>query len=406
MVIKPKPLNCPNCGGPVELRGFAHTLNVVCPQCLSVLDTSTPEVQVLQTFQSQTRIQPLIPLGTRATFSGTSFEAIGFQVREVEDEDGAYAWREYLLFNPYKGFRYLSEYNGHWNYIRVLNTLPEASGRSAAYQGRSYKLFDSSTAKTFYVLGEFPWQVRVGETVQVSDFVAPPLALSAENTGNEVTWSQGEYWTGKQIWEAFRLPGTPPSASGIFMNQPSPHIGKPTSAWRTFLWLAAALGVILILFTLIAQNREVFRQRYTVTAGAASAAPIVTPEFSAAGRPNNLQITTSTDLTNNWAYFSYALVNKSTGQARNFGREISRYGSSNSPNDRVVIPDVPPGQYYLRIEPEVQSGSFSYDVSVRRGVPTYGWFILAAVLLLIPPLGASLAAAGFERNRWRESSHA
>ena len=402
-VVKPKALNCPNCGGPVELRGFAHTLNVVCPQCLSVLDASSPTLQVLQTFQSQMRIEPLIPLGTRGAFYGTTFEVIGFQVREVADEGFTYSWREYLLFNPYKGFRYLSEYNGHWNFIRVLSSLPEPAGRSVTYQGRLYKPFDSANAATSYVLGEFPWQVRVGETVQDTDYVSVPLMLSAEATENEVTWSQSEYWPGQQIWQALRLPGSAPPVTGTFMNQPSPFTGKPAAAWRMFLWLAAALFVLGILFAATAQNREVFRQHYTLTAGTASAAPVVTSEFTVNGRPNNLAILTNTDLTNNWAYFSFALVNKSTNQTRNFGREISRYGPSKSPNDRVVIPDVPPGQYFLRIEPEIPSGSLGYDLIVRRGVPTYGWLWLVAILLMIPPIATSIRARAFESARWRES---
>src|SRR5947209_6884642 len=87
LVVKPKALSCPNCGGPVELRGFAHTLSVVCPQCLSVLDASTPELVILQTFQGKQRMQPSIPLGTRGAFGGTPFEVIGFQRRAVADED-------------------------------------------------------------------------------------------------------------------------------------------------------------------------------------------------------------------------------------------------------------------------------------------------------------------------------
>ena len=110
--VQAKSISCPNCGGVVELRGFAHTLSVVCPQCLTVLDASTPEVQILQTFQGKTRTQPTIPLGTRGTFqerSGdTRYEVIGFQIRQVDSGEDTYQWDEYLLFNPFKGFRYIT----------------------------------------------------------------------------------------------------------------------------------------------------------------------------------------------------------------------------------------------------------------------------------------------------------
>src|SRR5580698_5709810 len=103
-VVQAKSISCPNCGGPVTLRGFAHSLSVVCPQCMTVLDASTPEVQILQKFQGKTQTQPTIPLGTRGKIGDTQYQVIGFQVRQVSTGDDSYSWDEYLLFNPYKGF--------------------------------------------------------------------------------------------------------------------------------------------------------------------------------------------------------------------------------------------------------------------------------------------------------------
>ncbi|MGN7062052.1 DUF4178 domain-containing protein, partial [Neisseria sp. P0001.S006] len=68
---------------------------------------------------------PLIPLGTRGKFHGDAYEAIGFQVRTIHVEGEAYSWAEYLLFNPFKGFRYLTEYNGHWNDVKPVKSLPK-----------------------------------------------------------------------------------------------------------------------------------------------------------------------------------------------------------------------------------------------------------------------------------------
>ncbi|MEJ7605177.1 MAG: hypothetical protein WKF37_02675, partial [Bryobacteraceae bacterium] len=69
----------------------------------------------MQQFQSIERFHPVIPLGTRGNLQGTRYEAIGFQMRGIEVDGIQYLWSEYLLFNPYQGYRYLTEYQGHWN---------------------------------------------------------------------------------------------------------------------------------------------------------------------------------------------------------------------------------------------------------------------------------------------------
>jgi len=413
--VQARSITCPNCGGPVQLRGFAHTLSVVCPQCHTVLDTSTPEVAILQKFQQKTQIQPTVPLGARGKFGNTAYEVIGFQIRQVQSGDDTYQWNEYLLFNPYHGFRSLTEYNGHWTFVEVQTALPEpahARGRPAVrYGGKTYAAFDSMTAQTVYVLGEFPWQIRTGDSAACQDFIAPPMMLSSESTGGEITWSLAEYMAGSQIWQAFKLPGSPPPAYGVFANQPSPYGGNTGSAWRTWLWLNVALAAMLFLFMIMAPGRVAFSDHYSYPPGATRDRAFVTPSFQLAGRASNVELSIHTDLDNNWAYFNFALINNKTGQTFDFAREVSYYrdsdGSDGSRNNSVIIPSVPSGQYYLRVEPEMASGSpyMSYDLELRRNVPNYGFFGVAALLLLIPPVLTTFRKGSFEAARWRESDY-
>ena len=48
--IKPRALECPNCGAAVALRGLSHSLNAVCPNCLCVLDVQNEQVKILQAY--------------------------------------------------------------------------------------------------------------------------------------------------------------------------------------------------------------------------------------------------------------------------------------------------------------------------------------------------------------------
>ena len=414
--VQARSISCPNCGGPVQLRGFAHTLSVVCPQCHSILDASTPEVEILQKFQGKTQVNPTIPLGTRGKISDTQYEVIGFQVRQVASGEDTYSWDEYLLFNPFKGFRYLTEYNGHWNFVHVETALPEQS-RSAGklamrYGGKTYLAFDSMTASTVYVLGEFPWRVQTGDSIACQDFVAPPLMLSSEATAGEITWSRADYMTGAQVWQAFKLPGSPPPVYGIFANQPSPYSGSIGSSWRTWLWLNIVLAALMFLFMIISPGRVAFSDHYAYSQGVKSDSAFVTPTFQLDGRDSNVKLSIHTDLDNNWAYFNFALINEQTGQAFDFAREVSYYrdsdGSEGSRNNSVIVPEVPSGQYYLRVEPEMETNSpfMRYELELRRNVPNYGFFGLAALLLLIPPVLTTFRRGSFEAARWRESDYA
>jgi hypothetical protein len=416
-----KGLNCPSCGAALTVRGFEHTLTVVCPQCLSILDAKDPNLQILQKFKDKTRVTLLIPLGSRGSWQGTVYEVIGYQKRTIGSGTETFSWSEYLLFNPYKGFRYFTEYNGHWNDVRTLRALPSPSFALSAkphvqFKGTSFTHFSTAQAVTSYVLGEFPWQVRRGESVLAKDYIAPPMILSSETTTSETTWSLGEYVSGEEIWRAFKLQGVAPKPSGVFADQPSPLVQKSKELWRLCGTLLMAAFALLLAGYVFAANQQVFSDNYHYTAGARSEASFVTPVFVLNGRKTNVEISTKTGLNNNWAYFNYALINDDTGQTYDFGREVSYYSgrdsdgawTEGSAGDNVTIPAIPAGRYYLRVEPEMAPGvnRLDYSITVRRDVPVPGWFWLIALLLLIPPAFTTFRRFSFERRRWQESDYA
>jgi len=412
-----KGLNCPKCGAAIILRSFGQAETVVCASCHSILDAKDPNLAILQEFEKVTSAsKPLIPLGTRGKLRGTDYEVIGFQVRHSKVEGISYYWHEYLLFNPYKGFRYLSEYNGHWNDISVCKVLPVSDGGSANYLGEDYKHFQTSDANTDFVLGEFPWQVRIGEHAMVTDYVHPPRVLSSEKLDKETTWSIGEYMYGREIWEVFKLPGSPPEATGVYENQPSPVAANVKGLWMAFGALAAFLLALMVGFDLTARKESVFSQTFTYNRADAKGEPsFVTDVFELGGRTSNVEVKTYAPVDNHWIYLNYALINQDTEKAWDFGREVSYYHGYDSDGswregkqtDTVVLPSVPPGKYFLRIEPEVDPSLplIPYTVGVRRDVPVFGIYGIALVALLVPVLLISWRAYTFERSRWSESDH-
>jgi hypothetical protein len=412
-----KALNCPKCGAALVVRSMSHAVTIVCEHCQCLLDARDPNLQIVQQFNQRVdQDRPLIPLGTRGKFRGTLFEVIGFQRRTINSDGVDYSWHEYLLFNPYKGFRYLTEYQGHWNYVTPVTSLPVTGSSSAEYQGQRYRHFQTASAQTTFVLGEFPWQVRYGERARCSDYVHPPFLLSSEAMDNETTWSYGEYVSGSEVWKSFNLPGRAPAPIGVFENQPSPVSGSTKRIWAAFAIFFFALVFLLIANFVAASNSKVFDQNYSFAQNKPGQEPsFVTPVFELTGRPSDVEVATRANVNNEWIYLNFALINDETGQAYDFGREVSYYhgydsdGSwtEGSDHDSVIVPDVPSGKYYLRVEPETDGkfGAIAYSITVTRDVPVMSLYLFALIALFVPAVFISWRAITFEQMRWAESDH-
>jgi hypothetical protein len=415
-------LSCSQCGAAIELRTLDQAQSVVCASCGSILDARDPNLALIQAFEAKQKFTPQIPLGTRGTLKGEKWEVVGYQVRRITIEGTSYYWDEYLLFNPYKGFRYLTQYDGHWNDVQIVKAAPAETinGRQpvVTLHGETFKHFQTSTAYTEFVLGEFPWQVRVGDHAVVRDFVAPPRMLSEESTPEETTWSLGTYMPATQVWQAFSLPDKPPRSRGVYANQPDEYRPLAGSmAKRYFLFVA--IIVVLGLLRLVTASREtVFSTNaaFFKPGQPADSLAFVTPTFAVKGRTANLEVTTEAQVDNGWAYFDYALVNELTGATYEFGREVSYYHgadsdgnwSEGSRRDRAVLPSVPAGQYFLRVQPEAQvpTDFLEYRILVRRDVPILAPYLICLALLALPPIVMALRAWGMESARWKESDYA
>ncbi|MCX6546312.1 MAG: DUF4178 domain-containing protein [Acidobacteria bacterium] len=407
-------LQCPKCAGRLEVRGLGQTTTIACGSCGSVVDISSDDLRVISTFNATLTRHPVIPLGTRGTLRGDPYEVIGFMCRAITVDGTDYEWSEYLLFNPYKGFRWLTEYNGHWNDVKTTTGQPEDDGdKTVRYLGSAFRRFQSADARVTYVLGEFYWRVSVGERARVSDYVMPPLMLSKEETGEETTWSLGEYVEPDAVAKAFGVTTSMPSRIGVYANQPSPLSAKATVLGKAFACLVAAAVIVQMASCALAQNRKVFEQSYTFTQEERGKA-LVTEPFELTGHRSNVMVETTADLSNKWIYLSMALINLDSGQAYDFGREVSYYSgveggeswSEGGRSDRAILPSVRAGQYYLRIEPESDAPPINYAVKVVRDVPRLWFLPVALVALSIYPLLFWIRSRSFETQRWAESDDA
>jgi uncharacterized protein DUF4178 len=406
-------LACAGCGAPLSIRAPGRSVVVACGVCGAVLDARSADHQVIARYEARRAGAPLIPLGARSTLEGETWEVIGSLARRTKASGVSSTWFEHLLHNPAGGLRWLVEYNGHWTLSRAASAVASGSGGlDVEYLGERYRIFQSGRAEVSYVVGEFTWQVRVGDEAHVEDYVNPPRMLSHETTGDESTWSIGEYVDGDTVWRAFGLPGAPPERIGVGAAQPSPY--RPHS--RTMLLLLASFVAAAVLIHLVylvtAQQALVLDAAWEYQPQAPATASVESEPFTLAGRSSNLMVEISSTLSQNWAYFTLTLVDEGTGTARTFGREVQYYFGRDSdgswtegaPWDRAWLPAVPAGRYVLVVEPE-SPRPVSYRVRLTRDVPRPLWLWVAVGLLVVPPLVFWWRQWRFEQRRWEESDH-
>jgi hypothetical protein len=400
-------LSCPNCGGSLALK-LADSKSTTCPSCRSLLDVEGDALRVIQVLAQ--RSSPDIPLGSKGSLRGELLEVLGFLRRYVSFEGIDFEWREYLLHGA-GGYRFLSEYDGHWLFLRPVpggKIRYYQSGASAVCDGRTFRHFQTGEARFREVQGEFYWRIHPSDVVVNEDYVAPPFLLSCEREGSEgpeeigeINWSRGEYISGDEIWKSLSLPGQAPRARGIAPAQPNPYPARLKQGWRqvafSVLALLALAGILflgksrtqVVSLSVPREQKMAFSEPFSVSGGRA------------------MRLLASTNATS-WAGLEAALIPDSGTPAAEISFELAPDEKGNLIG-AGVFSALEGGTYRLRLEPkwldEKAASSHYISAHLYRGAFLPGLFLAALGALLFPPLWLVYKASSFERKRWEESDH-
>ncbi len=254
-----KSFACPSCGAALELK-LSTTQSIACHQCKAVVDVSqgigADLSHYAQTNTGHDGAVPQIPLGSSGhlTLDGRDLEwqVVGYLERcDMPDggDDEQTFWREYLLFNRNEGFVFLVDSEDGWSWARPLTGAPQVRGDAATWQGRPYRKTESYSAKVTWVLGEFYWRVRRDERALVTDYVGQGSAaarrLSREQSGQEVTWSEGATLEPAQLARAF---GLAPTSALAMQRSAAPSLTIDGGLAKALLIIAVVLVVLMMGF--------------------------------------------------------------------------------------------------------------------------------------------------------------
>lgn len=413
---KPKTFKCPSCAGTIEIRAVGATINAVCKYCSSVIDVTDENYQVIDEAHKRVRETPL-EIGNRGCLKGVIWEVVGYT--EKTDSTGVYNWDEYLLYNPYYGFRFLVQYLGHWSFVKVLRQ--DVCGADLADElwlgDQKFAIFLRDESFVKYVKGEFYWRVKVGERTLVSDYIAPPYMLSVEKNGQEINVSLGEYVAPDEIADAFSVDlFVLPPKTGVASNQPGPYQEKLGKIGVVAALAVMGMFAVQIVTSVASDNAQVYVAQASISPyqkyQTLSTRSLTLPKDS------NVFIRTSAPVQNDWIELDLSLVNEETNQEYEITQGIEYYygydggesWSEGKQYEETFISRVPKGNYRLLIDADAgayQSGSpADFSVEVKRDVPNWSNFWITLLLLMSYPFFVILRHWRFESKRWSESDYA
>jgi hypothetical protein len=420
-------IDCPACDAPITLHGFGGVEQIACAYCGTICkphgnpkSDGASNLDIVLRAERQ-RQRSMLTLYERGEIDGHTWEIIGIVWRQVVADGSVFPWQEFLLFNPYEGYRWLiyQMHDGVWS---VGGPLPGAvevqPGMQplAKWAGETYKHFSTGSARVTYVEGEFPWRVMVGDVAQAHDYVCPPKMISVEveqtEFGADVNFTQMRPISAGEVWAAFKRQGEPPASYGIHPAALNPFAG------RFYLLAGLVLGLVwltaVILYTGGRDNEVVFNTMLTPQQ------PVVTQEIEIGddGEHQTIELElTATGMNNSWAYTEVMLVDVLTEEAIGVGLEVDAYSgvddgeswSEGTNPHHVIVGDVRGGKYILQAQAQIDPSGVpakNLKLTIKRDVPVLRYVFIPLLFIAAFPLINLGRRMAFEGKRWSTSDHA
>jgi Domain of unknown function (DUF4178) len=418
-------LDCPQCRRPIHYYDTANSAFFACPHCATYFEEQLDErPKILGKFTAPHFVAQVLPLGAAGPMpDGREYRIVGFMAKH-EAKSMDYRWGEYALFSPPAHYAQLSEFEGHWQFIRPEAAhnveKPNTTDARVTVGDDTYELYNKYSPRLQHAVGEFSWDARESHRLIVQEFIAPPYMLVREQLHEEINWFWAEHLEPSQVAKAFDVSSLSlPSRRGVGAIQPAP--GDAT--WKALLTftLLLALAVVAgqIFISSAKPSHALLRETYTTqpdtakTAVAGQAAVIVTPSFEVHG-PTALNFDLKVSLDNQWLELPVNLVNEQTGQSWEFTKNIEYYHgyeggeswSEGSTKGDAVLHDIPSGRYHLNLYPQSETGQpMTLQLRVEENTALQSNLLLMLLLLFTWPVIQYIRRRYHTQQRWANSDY-
>jgi predicted RNA-binding Zn-ribbon protein involved in translation (DUF1610 family) len=180
---------CPSCGAPLEFRNAA-TVTVVCGSCGGASTRVGLDLRNLGKIAEVTPLESLLDLGTRGTFEGKGWTAVG----QVQLDHGAGPWNEWCLHFDDGSYGWLAEAEGELLLTRPVKPGPvpphgKLGPGEAVDLGPAghFVVEERGSARVTGVRGEIPFAVRPGQPRLYADLRQGEALFATLDYGDDQT---------------------------------------------------------------------------------------------------------------------------------------------------------------------------------------------------------------------------
>lgn len=405
---------CSECPERIIIKSFPYALSCACTRCGTGYHY-LPVKGFTKVFKRKKEFTPQFDFGVTGIIDGVNWEVVGCAQKEEKNSYHS-KWREYTLYNDVHGYAFLSEFDGHWTFLREQAETPVLYAESIGdftYAKEPFTIFNRYHYKVLTAAGEFPYDIFNNEDTQVKEFISPPEIWIKEKDNEEgIRWFFGRHISKKEIKEALPLAYELPYRIGTGAVQPTGYKNPVKLAIATFL------GVLILvlmhsLYAATLENKLVYEGRLEIVDSTNQASDVSQNlEFNKAS--SNLKLTINAPVSNSWASVSATLVNTVTGKEYSLEEGIEYYygyseGESwteGSTSSEAYFTAIPAGIYKLQLQASRDASDMNisyvsvvaqYDVETPRNVfiPIIAIVAWAVITFYIGQI--------FEKERWRNS---
>lgn len=416
-----KKITCSKCSTENEINKTPYLQSFVCMQCGQryILKEGMEWTQLAG--HNQADITPDIALGSKGSINGILYEVIGYMVKE---EKNIYRsqWKEYTLYNQKNGFAYLSEFEGHWIFIKETMNAPvlfRPNAKEFEFKNEPFQLYNEYNYKTIQSLGAFPFNIADDDDKNVKEFISPPEVWIMERNKKEgIVWFLGEHITGNELERAFDKINLP-YKTGVGAIEPTGFINLNQIIFATII--SALLLIILHVSSSSSKQEQLLLSEDVQFPDSTNQVSILKSNLQLDKRESNLEIKVSAPVDNSWFELNATLTNTKTGDEYALAKGVEYYygvsegesWSEGSKNETAYLSRIPAGNYVLKIDGIRDSGSGfiaynysrpnSFMVQVLYDTPNHRNLIVCLILLLIWPVYKYYHIQNSEKKRWANS---